>query len=70
MYGAAGQFLYHYTTACAAFAWILPHRTLRLSAYRLMRDPPEALPWIFPGHYSPDAIDDNLAAARCSSATN
>jgi hypothetical protein len=66
MYGAAGESLYHYTTACAAFAWILPSRTLQLSGYRLMRDPLEAQPWTFGGSYSPDAIDDSSAVGRLS----
>ena len=33
--------LAHYTTAAVAFEHVLPERRLRLSPYRLMRDPAE-----------------------------
>jgi hypothetical protein len=46
MYGDHGRFAYHYTTANAAFAHILPTRKLRLSSLVEMRDPVENKDWV------------------------
>ncbi|MCW2983966.1 MAG: hypothetical protein JWR63_1536 [Conexibacter sp.] len=44
---AFDQYHYHYTTAEAAFEYILPSRQLRLSPYPSMRDPLETKAWEF-----------------------
>jgi hypothetical protein len=46
IYGDHGCFAYHYTTADAAFAHILPTTKLRLSRLAEMRDPVENKDWV------------------------
>lgn len=46
IYGEHGHFAYHYTTADAAFAYILPTQKLRLSRLAEMRDPIENKDWV------------------------
>jgi Protein of unknown function (DUF2971) len=55
-YGEPGELLFHYTRAATAFEHILPDKKIRLSPYRLMRDPLEAQHWPEPSAYwvSPD----------------
>lgn len=63
-----GRWLAHYTTALAAFEHILPTRKLRLSPYRMMRDPVEtkAFPFVaeFSGADRPDLVAPFLDAAQ------
>lgn len=54
--GSVGKWLCHYTTADAAFEYILPMGQLRMSPYRLMRDPLEERDLTFSAAYFPDAI--------------
>ena len=49
IYGARGEFFFHYTTADTAFRHILPSGTLRLGPYTTMRDPLEAKAWHLAG---------------------
>lgn len=53
---AVGKWLCHYTTADAAFEYILPTGRLRMSPYRLMRDPLEERDLTFSAAYFPGAI--------------
>ena len=52
---AVGTWLCHYTTADAAFEYILPTGQLRMSPYGLMRDPLEERHLAFSAAYFPDA---------------
>ena len=52
---AVGTWLCHYTTADTAFEYILPERRLRMSPYRLMRDPLEERDLAFAAAFFPDA---------------
>ena len=49
MFGASGDYLFHYTTADTAFGYIpiLPSGLIRMSPYTLIRDPMEAKDWRF-----------------------
>lgn len=66
-YGEPGELLFHYTRAATAFEHILPDKKIRLSPYKLMRDPLEAQHWPEPPAYwvDPDnELQDELQLAR------
>lgn len=58
LYGEPGELLFHYTRARTAFEHILPRQQIRLSPYRLMRDPLEAQHWPEPPAYWVNPDDD------------
>ena len=64
MYGERDEFFFHFTTAEAAFEFILPDRLLRLSPHSLLRDPLEYKDWefgTFSGAYYPGNLGDEAA---------
>jgi hypothetical protein len=67
-----GRWLAHYTSAATAFEYILPTRRLRLSPYRLMRDPVENKdPLIGTAYFSEDVEKpDPARPARSLSEAN
>jgi hypothetical protein len=65
MYGEAGEFFFHYTTADTAFRHIVADGgRLRLSPYSQMRDPVEAEDWTFVGTYVGDELPNDEALSR------
>lgn len=72
MYGNPGDFYFHFTSAEAAFEFILPDRLLRLSPHSVLRDPLEYKEWSFgdfAGGYWSANLSDPDALALLADAT-
>jgi hypothetical protein len=73
VYGKRDEFFFHYTTAEAAFEYIIPDRQLRLTPYSGMRDPLEYKEWEpgdFAGAYFKEGLDDDDALVLLAKATD
>ena len=73
MFGARDQFFFHFTTAEAAFEFILPDGLLRLSPHSQLRDPLEYKDWEFgdfAGAYWAESRSEADAIRTLNEATN
>lgn len=73
MFGERGQFYFHFTTAEAAFEFILPDGLLRLSPHSILRDPLEYKDWEFgefAGAYWAKNMGEGVALRALAEATD